>query len=57
MKKLFTEKPTVEEMFATATGTLEAEYPCDFCVKDCKKEKGVSFLIIWCKDAEFASDV
>jgi len=57
MKKLFIERPTAEEMMTIALGELEAEYPCDFCLKDCKKERGVSFVMCYCKDAEFGSNV
>jgi len=51
--KLFVENPTVEEMIALATGEIEAVYPCDRCLKDCKKERGVSFVMVRCKDAVY----
>ena len=53
MKKLFKESPSPEEMVALALGEMEAEYPCDFCLKECKTERGVSFVKVWCKKAEY----
>ncbi len=53
MKKLFTERPTAEELVALALGEIEAEFVCDFCIKDCKEKPNPNWLKPWCKDSEF----
>lgn len=52
-KKLFTSRPTAEELVQLALGEIEAEYLCDHCIKDCKKGSE-NWNLIWCVKFEQA---